>query len=98
MMFLKQKFKVGIFITAYRSMCSLMFINSISHRFVLVIYLFGIYCDFLGSKIVNEEEIIILEPYLVKQLNQNCHSSQPHHHPSSKVPKESHIPVPKASA
>lgn len=37
MMFLKQKFKVGIFITAYRSMCSLMFINSISHRFVLVL-------------------------------------------------------------
>lgn len=95
MMFLKQKFKVGIFITAYRSMCSLIPLVTDLYWYC---YLFGIYCDFLGSKVVNEEEIIILEPYLVKQLNQNCHSSQLHHHPPSKVPKESHIPVPKASA
>lgn len=35
MMFLKQKFKFGTFATACRSFSSLMFINFISHRFVL---------------------------------------------------------------
>ena len=92
MMFLKQKFKVVTFITACTS-----FSSSVTDL-CWVCYLFVFNCDLLASKIVNEEEIIILEPYLVKQLNQNCHSSQPHHHQSSKVPKESHIPVPKASA
>ena len=40
MMFLKQKFKVGTFIEAYRSLTSLMFINFISHRFVLGLLFF----------------------------------------------------------
>ena len=97
-MFLKQKFKVGTFITACRLLTSLISLILSVTDLCWDCHLFVINCDLLGSKIVNEEEIIIIEPHLVKQLNQNCHSSQPHHHPPSKVPKESHIPVPKASA
>ena len=54
MMFLKQKFKVGTFITACRS-----FPSSVTDLY-WDCYLFVINCDLLASKIVNQEEIIIL--------------------------------------